>query len=295
MAKSIYELVDDLPKRNITVMSLRSLDFIIPGQWENIVGFEDTIRHVTGETDEGLIQAVGERAIALYNDKSEGYQTAMWLYQTVDRMDGAIASAALANMVGEKIKLLGFLNKLTPNSEKLQALDLGIKTVVELVAFCKINGIPGDSIGDFARALADYEGVSLMRMAALVCFDGLIPLGPNFIDSVQNKLAATSPSDLDNNPAFQTVGKEIPASGSEGRLSFIKESFNSVAGWMGNFVNSKNLTREKVAKHLQQFVDVSDDKLDYLAAFLDMSTNYFEHTGTQTLARRLIERAMAEI
>jgi hypothetical protein len=26
-----------------------------------------------------------------------------------------------------------------------------------------------------------------------------------------------------------------------------------------------------------------------------MSTNYYEHTGTQTLARRLIERAVAEI
>jgi hypothetical protein len=26
-----------------------------------------------------------------------------------------------------------------------------------------------------------------------------------------------------------------------------------------------------------------------------VSTNYYEHTGTQTLARRLIERAIAEI
>lgn len=28
------------------------------------------------------------------------------------------------------------------------------------------------------------------------------------------------------------------------------------------------------------------------ATFLDMITNYFEHTGTQTVARRLIERAV---
>jgi len=32
-----------------------------------------------------------------------------------------------------------------------------------------------------------------------------------------------------------------------------------------------------------------------LAAFLDMTTNYYEHTGTQTIARRLINRAYAEI
>jgi len=46
--------------------------------------------------------------------------------------------------------------------------------------------------------------------------------------------------------------------------------------------------------NLQRFVEVADDKLDYLGAFLDVTTNY-EHTGTQTLARRLIERAVAEI
>jgi hypothetical protein len=42
-------------------------------------------------------------------------------------------------------------------------------------------------------------------------------------------------------------------------------------------------------------VEIADDKLDYVAAFLDMSTNYYEHTGIQTLAHRLIERAVAEI
>lgn len=64
---------------------------------------------------------------------------------------------------------------------------------------------------------------------------------------------------------------------------------------MSNFVASKNLTPEKVANNLQGFIEVADDKLDYLGAFLDVSTNYYEHTGTQTLARRLIERAVAEI
>jgi hypothetical protein len=64
---------------------------------------------------------------------------------------------------------------------------------------------------------------------------------------------------------------------------------------MTHFVTSKGLTPEKVVSNLQQFIEVSDDKLDYLGAFLDMSTNYYEHTGTQTLARRLIERAVAEI
>jgi len=295
VSKSIFELVDELPTQNITVFALRSLDSIIPGQWQNTVGFTNTIRVVTGETDEALIQQIGERAIHLYNDKSQGYQRAMWLYQTVDSTDKALGAAALANKVGEKIALLGMLNKLTPKADKAQTIDLCIKLVVELVAFCQINGIPGDSIGDFVASLGDYSGESLMRMAALVCFDGLIPLGPDFIRQVQTLLGGMQPADLESNQTFNSVNDIIPGGNKAGKLSFIQESFESVQGWMGNFVSSHNLTPQKVASNLQQFVDVADDKLDYLAAFLDMSTNYYEHTGTQTLARRLIERAVAEI
>lgn len=295
MSKSIFELVNELPTNNLTVSMLRSLDFVAPGEWNNLVGFENTIRTVTGETDESLIQQIGERAIYLYNDRSQGYQRAMWLYQTVDSTDKALGAAALANKVGEKIPLLGFLNKVTPKADKAQTIDLTLKLVAELVAFCQINGIPGDSIGDFVASLADYSGESLMRMVALVCVDGLIPLGPDFIMKVQSNLGQTTPQDLERSSTFQNINSEIPGNNSAGKLSFINQSFDSVKGWMSDLVTSRNLTPQKVVTNLQRFVEVADDKLDYLAAFIDVSTNYYEHTGTQTLARRLIERAVAEI
>lgn len=295
MSKPIYELVNELPTNNITIMVLRSLDFVVPGQWENVVGFDNTIRKVTGETDEAMIQQIGERAVTLFNDKSQGYQRALWLYQTVDSTDSALGAAALANKVGEKISLFGFLNRITPNPEKAQALDLTIKLVVELVAFCQINGIPGDSIGDFVASLADYSGESLMRMAALICLDGLIPLGPDFILKAQSTLGSLSPQELDQNSTFNRVKSLVPGNGVGGQLDFIGTSFDSVKGWMSNFVSERDLNPQKVVSKIQSFVEVSEDKLDYLAAFLDMSTNYYEHTGIQTLARRLIERAVAEI
>ena len=295
MSKSIFELVDQLPTNNLTTMALRSLDFAIPGEWNNLVGFENTIRTVTGETDEAIIQQIGERAVYLYNDRSQGYQRAMWLYQTVDKTDYALGAAALANKVGEKIPFLGFLDKVTPKADKAQTIDLSLKLVVELVAFCQINGIPGDSIGDFVASLGEYSGENLMRMAALVCFDGLIPLGPDFIRQAQSTISGLSPSDLEKNQTFSQINDSIPGNSSAGKLNFIGQSFDSVKGWMSNFVSSKALTPEKVANNLQGFIDVADDKLDYLGAFLDVSTNYYEHTGTQTLARRLIERAVAEI
>ncbi|MBW4593733.1 MAG: hypothetical protein KME46_12660 [Brasilonema angustatum HA4187-MV1] len=295
MSKSISKLVDELPTSNLTVSALRALDFIAPGEWRNVVGFVNTIKTVTGETDERLIQQIGERAVYLYNDRSQGYQRAMWLYQTVERTDKALGAAAFANKVGEKVPLLGFLNRLTPKADKAQTIDLCLKLVVELVAFCQINGIPGNSIGDFVRSLGEYSDESFIRMAALVCFDGLIPLGPNFISTALSRINHTSPQELEQNSTFQNIRTEIPGNNSSSKLNFIGESFNSVSGWMTTLITSKHLTPQKVANHLQSFVDVADDKLDFVAALLDMSTNYYEHTGTQTLARRLIERAAAEI
>lgn len=295
MSKSITQLVDELPTGGPTVMVLRGLDFVIPGQWNNLVGFDNTVRTVTGEDDPALIQQISERALWLYNDKNEGYQRALWLYQSIDNAGTALGTAALANKIGENVSFLGFLNKLTPKANKAQAIDLSLKLVTELVGFCLINGIPGDSIGDFVASLGDYSGESLMRMTALVCLDGLIPLGPDFIQMALNTVTGLSPSELEKNEGFKRINKEIPGGTSEGKLNFIQQSFGSVTGWMGNFVSSHNLTPEKVVKNLQGFLDISNDKLDYVAAFLDMTTNYYTHTGTQTLARRLVERAVAEI
>jgi hypothetical protein len=295
VSKPIFELVDELPTSGLTVSMLNALDFIAPGEWQNTVGFVNTIKTVTGEDDEDLIQQIGERAIYLFNDKSQGYQTALWLYQTVDGTDKALGAAALANKVGETIPLFGFLNSITPKPDKAQTIDLTLKIVAELVAFCQINGIPGDSIGDFVGALGEYSGESMIRMAALVAVDGIIPLGPDFIQKSLTFLSNMNPQELDQNSTFRTMKDAIPGNGTGGKLDFIGQSVDSVKGWMNGIVSANALTAQKVLGNLQGFLEFSDDKLDYVAAFLDMSTNYYEHTGTQTLARRLIERAVAEI
>lgn len=294
MSKPIYELVDELPKGGLTVSALRSLDYVVPGQWNNLVGFDDTIRAVTGETDESLIQQIGERAIALYNDKSQGYQRALWLYETVDSASGLLGTAALMNKVGQD-SFLGFLKHLTPKPERAQSIDLSVKLVTEIVAFCQINGIPGDSIGDFLASLKDYGGESLMRMAALVAFDGLIPLGPDFADKALSMLQGMSPSELEKNQTFKGVKDLIPGGNDAGKLAFITQGFGSTKGWMENFVSSKGLTQAGLVDNLSKFIDFSKDKVDYLGALLDVSVKYYRHTGIQTLARRLIERAAAEI
>lgn len=294
MSKKIYEKVDKLPKSGLTVMALKSLDKFVPGQWDNLVGFDNTIRQVTGETDEAMVQAIGERAIALFNDKSQGYQRALWLYETVDSASGLLGTAAIANRIGQDT-FLSFLTNITPKPEKAQTIDLAVKLVTEVVAFCHINGIPGDSLGDFLAALGDYSSESLMRMAALVSFDGVIPLGADFSAKALNMIKGMGPSELEHNQTFKGVKDEIPGSTSQGKLAFITESFESTRGWMDRFVSDKNITQSRLVDNLAGFIEGSKSKLDYLGAFLDVSVKYYEHTGAQTLARRLIERAVAEI
>jgi hypothetical protein len=295
MATSIFELVDALPQSSMTTRLLSALDWVVPGQWQNVVGFENTIRHVTGESDQALIQQIGERAIQLYNDPSQGYQRAAWLYQTIDSLQGKAGGLSLLNKVGESVGFLGFLSRITPKAETVQTIDLSLKTIVELLAFCQINGLPGDSIGDFVESLADYRDEALMRMAALVCVDGLVPLGPEFIQSALTRLQGMGAGDLEKNERFQQIRSLIPGGNAAGQLGFIQQAVSGVSGWMSSFVADRNLSPDRVVSSLAGFMDGVEGKMDYVASFLDMTTSYYEHTGIQSLARSLINRAVGEI
>ncbi len=293
MADSIIELLDELPSDNLTVKMLNALDFVVPGEWENVVGCDRTIEVVTGETNGDRIRDIRNRAIELYNDTNTGYQGAIWLYKTIDNADKALGAAAMANKVGEKIGLLGFLNRLTPKADTTQSVDLCLKLVTELIAYSKLNGLPVLNPGEFVAELTEhYHGASLMRMAALVSVDGLLPLGPNFLQKVHSTLDEQGGSALEGNPVFGTIANFIPG---DDKLGFISETFGAVEGWMGNLVGSVGLTPESVFDHIGGFIDFSDDALDLVGAFLDQSTDYYRHTGIQTVARKLFLQAAEDV
>jgi hypothetical protein len=294
-ASPIFKLVDQLPENNLTVKMLHAVDFFAGGKYRNLVGFENSIKVITGETDQELIQKIGERAIKLFNDRSQGYQRAIWLYHTSESMSNALASAALANKVGESFHILSLLSKVTPKSDKAQSIDFSIKLVVELVAFCQINGLPGDSIGDFVKSLTHYSNEALTRMVALICVDGLLPLGPDYLSKLINVLDTSGPKQLEENTTFQRVRSLIPGGETTKQLGFIQQSMKSVHDWMADFTTKHDLSQTSVLGKLKGFLDATDNRLDYVAAFLDLTTNYYEHTGTQTVARSLIERAVNEV
>lgn len=292
MDKSIIQLVDELPTDNITVKVLKALDYVVPSQWNNLVGFDNSIRSITGETDAKVIQKIRDRAVALYHDPQQGYQTAIKLYQTIDKADTAMAAAALANKVSEKIGFLSFLGNITPKADVTQSIDLVLKIAIEIIAFCKLNGIPQPNPQEFANSLANnYKDASLTRMMALVCIDGILPLGPDFLNKIQGAISGADAGVLAQNPVFLAVQNFLPGNNPSDKLGFLTQGFNSVQGWMDNLVSKTGVTPQSISSSLGNFIQIADDNLDFVAAFLDQTTNYYEHTGIQSVARSLILKA----
>lgn len=296
MAKSIVTLVDNLPEDNITTKVLNALDFVFPGEWVNIQGFDNSIRALTKETDPAMVQRIRDRAIALYDDKKNGYQSAVSLYQTIDKADTALGAAALADKIGEKIGLLGFLSKITPKADTSQTIDLVLKISVEILAYCKLNGIPNANPKLFVQALREnYTGAALVRMGTLVCVDGLLPLGPDFLEKVHNTIGSADQEEIKRNTGYTVLGSSLPGEDNQSKISFLSENFEAVREWMQEMINKTGVTQGAVFGHVGNFIKFADDNLDFVAAFLDQTTNYFEHTGIQTVATHLIKRAYVSV
>jgi hypothetical protein len=288
MSQSIVDLLEGLPQDNITTKVLKALDFIVPGEWQNIRNFDEMIKSELKIDNPKKIARIRKTAIELYEDKKNGYQTAIWLYQTVDKTDKAIAAAALADKVGDTFRFIPFLDKLTPQADTVQSVDLKMKLGVELIAYMKMNGITINPV-TFAQTIAEnYRHESLMRMVALVSIDAVLPLGPDFLRKINDQPDTEEKSVLTNNPALGAIQDSIPG---QDPKNFLDQTFDGLSGWMNNLTQKVGLDKQMLGSKFSSFIEVGDDKLDYLAAFLDASTNVVEHTGIQTVARHAIRRA----
>ena len=270
---SIVEAINSLPTSGVTIYALKAMDFVVPGQWNNPTNFDTLMREVTGETDASFLNEIKVKAEQLYADNSQGYQSAMKIFSMVDSADKMLGAAALADKLADSFSMLSFMKDLTPKADTVQSIDLAIKITAELLAFTKINGIPGDSFSDFVAALGNYAGESKMRMAALVAFDGVLPLGPDFAELVMGKLQSLSVDKIEDNAVFQKMAQYIPGSGASDKLGFVKQAFTHTKGWISNFQSENNINSEKIITNLSKYISLADTKLDYVAAFLDTSTS----------------------
>ena len=196
-------------------------------------------------------------------------------------------------MAGQRFEILSFLNDVTPKPDTTQAIDAGVKLAGELVAFTLTNGLPGDSVGDFAAALVNYGKEEKIRLASWLAIDCVLPLGPDFVLKILEALDGPLER-LQESRAFQFVSAHLPGGLAEQRDT-IKRSLEESRGQLEGMVASHGISQETVLAKVKEYIAIADDKLDVAAAALDLATNTFEHTGTQTVVRRVVSRAYGEI
>ena len=288
---SIVTAVDHLPADSITVKVLNALDFVVPGEWRNVVGFDKTAQDVLGTLEPNRAGQIRQRAQELYQT-TPGYQRALTAYRLVDATDTALAAAAMANKLGEQFAPLSFLKSFTPKADTTQAIDLAVKMGAEILGYTFLQGGSGVNFQQFLGGLANYANASRMRLAAWVALDGLVPLGPDFARKALQIVNGLRPSHLEQSATFLRLRELIPgAPNALNQLRFVQDGLNTVQGWTSGFIADRGLTPQKVYGSINRFIDVSDNALDYVGAFLDATTDYMAHTGTQSVARYLIQKA----
>lgn len=294
MSESIVRILEDLPKSSLTTRVLSTLDYLAPGSWRNVTSFEEMIKDETGESDSAVLQAVGEKAIALYMDSSTGFQRGLTIYKLVDSSATMAGLASLAGKLGEDVGWLSFLGSVTPKPETAQALDAALKFAAEIAAFCSTNGIPGDGIGEFVAAFGQSAKEDKLRLSAWVAFDCILPLGPDYLAKLLGALDGGIDR-LRGNSLFSKVEEYLPGGGIDEKRDFVKRALEQSTPAMSGLANAEGMTPDGILGKVAGYLEGAEGKLDYAASILDLSTNVFEHTGTQTVARRCIARAYGEI
>ena len=87
----------------------------------------------------------------------------------------------------------------------------------------------------------------------------------------------------------------IPGRGDAAHLAFLRQGMGNWLGWAGGFTRTLGLSGQRAVQALQTTLGPWQGSFEGLAAFLDAFTDTYQHTGVQAVARRLVERAAAEI
>ena len=292
---TVLERLDRLPRRNLTVLALKGISTLVPGGWHNTTSANELISSVLGSSDAALIAQVRARADVLSRARHEGYGRALSLYDAVNRSQKAAGGLRLLANVAAVLPLVKRAANLTPTSETLQAVDLSLKVAAEMLAFTQVNGLPGDSFAEFGASLGEYAGEARVRMAALICFDALLPLGDQALQRLDGLLGRVGQKELRLSPAYAGMAAMIPGRGDEAHLGFLRRGVDQWLGWAAGFASALGLSGQKAVQALESSLGPWQGGFEQLATFLDAFTDTYQHTGVQAVARRLVERAAAEI
>lgn len=293
----IQILLNQLAEARVTPAVLGALDYVVPGEWSNPTSLEALIEGNLGVSDPAEVARIKARAEQLYAAQPH-YSRAVRIFSAADSVDKVAAAAVLASQVGQSFELFNVLNRFTPKPETTQAIDAALKLSAEVVAFALLRGIPVTDLAEakaFPATLATYARADMMRLAAWMTLDGLLPLGPEFVGKIHEIVSGVDLSVLTENALFAQLKELMPGSSAEEQKGFILSTLASGSAYVQEFVAARGLTQEAMADAVGGVMKVGGQSLDILAATVDASTNYFEHTGIQSVARVLVHDAQQSL
>lgn len=89
-----------------------------------------------------------------------------------------------------------------------------------------------------------------MCLVVLICFDGLIFLGLDFLYFAVNWIEGFFILDLEENEGFWGIEEVILGDDKDSKLGFIGEVFGFVFSWMGDFVSDWGIILGNVVNSL---------------------------------------------
>lgn len=293
----IQDALHELASARLTPAMLNALDFIVPGEWDDVHSLEEVIESSLEIDDPAEVARIKTRAEELYAQHKH-YSRALMAFQAADKVDKAAAAAVMASKAGSAISFLGLLERFTPKPDTTQALDAALKLAAEVIAFAQLRGIPVSSLTEakaFPATLATYARADLMRLATWMTVDGILPLGPEFVGKIKEIVSSVDTSALTNNALFQQLRELMPGSSDDDHKGFILSTLDSGEAFLAEFVKARGIEPEDILDALGSAMEIANSSAELLAATLDATTSYYAHTGVQSVARVLVHDAAASL
>lgn len=283
-------LTDATPKAQ-TVFILEAMDFIIKDGYINPSNIQQYIRHVLGQISNEDVAKVEQIINGWLADDNQPYRRTLTFYRIAEHAGTAMGSATLAKQLGEDFSFLSSLNNISPRTEHTQMADFLIKFGCEIMASLSLQGLPTD-VQSIGNQVSHFKNETAVRMATLIAIDGLLPLGPNFVQKISDTLQNGGQNSLFSQIS---VDKIQPLLGNNQSVQQIWQKsvdiFNQSQQSITQFLAQKGITQASVSQQLNSVINFSADKVDYVSAYMDMTTNYIYHSGSLTVLRKMIENA----
>ncbi len=288
---ALDELDDDGP----TAALLRAMSFVVPGAWENPRDLDTFVREAAPDADPAVHQQIRDRALSLFAPLSSRYRRALAIYSSADLVDRAGAASSLAMRIGDRFLILGALEKLTIRSQFVQAIDAGVKLVAEILAFSQLHGdvpVSPDGVRALFENMSEHAREDRLRLATWVVVDGVLPMGPNFVQHSIDALRGAGAAGLARSIVFGRVAEFFPGEDADAKKNYVGTALDSARDWVDGFVAEHKLTSFGAADRVRQVIDVSESGFEVVAAAADAIVSYYRHTGTQTVARAVTRAAI---